>query len=294
MNIRRIVSKGKIPAVIIGCLVTIYVVTCAFILPAFLTSKIPEMIEQETGRKALIAKIQVQPFPLSVSLQGFQIQEHNGRPFAAFDVFYIKMGLLQSIKQSALVIDKLMLKKPFVHIARQKSGSFNFHDLVKAKAEAKTDEKQGKPELFPVSIEQLSLSDGQLVWEDAGSDKTVQEDVYPINLAIDNFTTYADKHANLRLSLALKSGGLLDWRGAAGIKSRSSEGHIKLNNIRLETLLASVLQNTAHFDLKGYELLDADYKVAYTEKGLELAVNKGGLEIRDFRFLEKDGNKELI
>ena len=294
MNIRRIVSKIKIPAMIVGGLVTIYVVICAFILPAFLTSKIPEIIQQETRRKALITKIQVQPFPPTVSLQGFQIQEPNGQPFAAFDVFYIRVGLLQSLKQSALVIDKLMLKKPFVHLARQKNGSFNFQDLVKAKSVAKSDEKLGKSELFPVSIEQLSLSDGQLIWEDAASDKPVVEEVYPINLAIENFTTYADKQASLRLSLALKSGGLLDWQGAAGIKSRSSEGHIKLDNVRLETLLASVLQNTAHFDLKGYELLDADYKAAYTEKGLELAVNKGGLEIRDFRFLEKDGDKELI
>ena len=111
-----------------------------YILPAVLKSKIPEIIQQETGRKALISNIQVQPFPLSSSVQGFEIQEHNGQPFAAFDVFYIKIGLFQSIKQLALVFDEISLKKPFVHIARQKNGTLNFQDMFKAKADDKKEE----------------------------------------------------------------------------------------------------------------------------------------------------------
>ena len=290
MNIRRIVSNIKTAVIILGSLVAIYVAGSAVILPTFLSSKIPEIIHQETGRKATIAKIQVQPFPLSVRLQGFEIQEHNGHPFAAFDVFYIKLGLLQSIKRSALVIDELMLKKSFVHIARQKNGSFNFQDLVKAK----TDNKPVKPQLFPVNIDQLSLADGQLIWEDEGIDNAVKEELYPINLAVENFTTQADKQARLSLSLALKSGGNLDWKGSVSLKPGASEGHIKLDKLRLETLLALALHDVVPFDLTGYELLDADYKAAYTEKGLQLAVTKGGLEIRDLRFIEKAGNKTLL
>ena len=292
MNMRRIVSTIKTPIIIAGGLVALYVVSSAVILPILLSSKIPEIIQQETGRKASIAKIQIQPFPLSVRLQGFQVQEHSGHPFAAFDVFYVKLGLLQSIKQSALVIDELMLKKPFAHIAKQKNGTFNFQDLVKAKAKA--DDKPVKPQLFPVNIDKLSLSDGQLIWEDNGSDTPVKEELYPINLGIENFTTLTGKQALLSLSLALKSGGNLDWKGAVSLKPGASEGHIKLDNVRLETLLALVLQNAVPFDLKGYELLNADYKATYTEKGLQLAINKGGLEIRELRFLEKNGNKPLI
>ena len=292
MNIRRIVSIIKTLVIILGGLVAIYVVGSAFILPAVLTSKIPEIIHQETGRKALIAKIQVQPFPLSVRLQGFQIQEHDGHPFAAFDIFYVKLGLLQSIKRSALVIDELILKKPFVHIAKQKKGTFNFHDLIKTKAKA--DDKPVNPQLFPINIDQLSLSDGQLTWEDEGVDNPVKEELYPINLTVENLTTQADKQARLSLSLALKSGGNLDWKSMVSLKPGASEGHIKLDNVRLETLLPLALPDTARFYLTGYELFDADYKAAYTEKGLKFAVNNGGLEIRDVLFSEKNGGQALI
>ena len=157
MEIQNIVSKIKKPCFIVGGFLIIYVVTTVFILPALLTSKIPAFIQQETGRKTSISKIQVQPFPLSLSFKGFEIQEHNGQPFAAFDDFYLKLGLFHSIKQLALVIDEMSLKKPFVHIARQKNGTFNFQDMFKAKSD---DKKEEDGQAFPVNIAKLSCLKG--------------------------------------------------------------------------------------------------------------------------------------
>ena len=58
--------------------------------------------------------------------------------------------------------------------------------------------------------------------------------------------------------------------------------------------MALALPDTMPFNLKGYELLDADYKASYTQNGLKFLINKGGVEIRDFQFLEKGQNKALI
>ena len=75
MVIQRIRSNIKILAVILGSLILIYLSLCVLILPRLLTSKIPELIEQDTGRKALVTKIQIQPFPLVIRVQGFEMQE---------------------------------------------------------------------------------------------------------------------------------------------------------------------------------------------------------------------------
>jgi Domain of Unknown Function (DUF748) len=291
METRSILSKIKKPVLTVGSLLIVYIVASVYILPTLLKSKIPGIIHQETGRKASISKIQVQPFPLTMSLQGFEIHENNGQPMAAFDVFYIKTGLFQSIKQLALVFDEISLKKPFVHIIRQKNGTFNFQDLLKGKEDNKKAE-EGQP--FPVSIAKLSLSEGNLVWEDARFAKPVIEDINPINLDIENLTTHANKQARLVLSMELKSGGHLDWKGTTSIKPWSSEGHIKFDNATLETIMALALPGTMPFNLKGYELLDADYRASFAGNNLKFAVNKGWFEIRDFQFLEKGQDKALI
>ena len=291
METRNILSKAKKPFFITGGLLIVYVVTVVYIVPALLKSKIPELIQQETGRKALITNVEAQPFPLALSLQGFEIQEHNGKPFAAFDVFYIKLGLFNSIKQLALAFDEVSLKKPYVHIAKQKNGAFNFQDLFKAQPDEKKSE-DSQP--FPINIAKLSLSDGHLVWEDGSYDVPVIEDINPVNIDIENFTTHPDKQATLGLSMALKTGGHLDWKGNASLKPLSSEGHIKLDKVTLETISALALPRTLLFNLKGYELLEADYSASYTKNGLKFNVNRGAFEIRDFQFLEKGQNKPLI
>ncbi|MCX7082694.1 MAG: DUF748 domain-containing protein [Methylococcales bacterium] len=290
MVIQRIRSNIKIPAVILGSLILIYLSLCVVILPKLLISKIPELIEQDTGRKSLVTKIQIQPFPLAISVQGFEMQEADGAVFAQFANFYIRLGLIQSIQQSTLVIEQLILTKPLVHIVRQKQGDFNFQGLVKVKA----DDKQNKGALFPLSILQLKLEEGQLIWEDFSSDKLVKETLAPINLSIENISTQADQQAHINLSLALSSGGVLNWQGLAGLNPKMSEGHVQLDYVHLETLLALANQNYSPLKVTGNELVAADYKATYTDLGWQFIVTQGVLELHDVQVLEENTAKLLI
>ena len=138
MLTRRILSTIKWVFILASSFLLLYSLVGTFILPMILKNKLPDIIQQQTGRKALISNVQFQPFKLTLSMQGVQIQESNGQPFIAFDNFYIKIGLAQSIKQATLVVDEVILKKPLVHIARQKNGIFNFQGLLKPSAENKS------------------------------------------------------------------------------------------------------------------------------------------------------------
>ncbi len=291
MKTRRILAKIKKPFIIASSILIIYAGASIYMLPSLLLSKIPEIIRQETGRKALISKIQVQPFPLSVKLHNFEMQEQDGQPFATFDSFYIKFSLLQSIGRLALVFDEMALKKPFVHIARQKNGAFNFQDLLKDKA---NEQKIQDNQPFPVNVTKLSLSKGKLIWEDTSVNEPIREVIDSIDVNIENLTTHGNKQALLVLSLALESGGQLEWKGTTNIKPWSSEGHIKFDQVKLKTIMALALPGTRPFNVEGYELLETDYSASYTKNGLKFATNKSKVEIRDFQFLEQGQNKPLI
>ncbi|MBF6648688.1 DUF748 domain-containing protein [Methylobacter sp. BlB1] len=261
----------------IAIVLAVYAVAGFYVVPAVLKSKLPDVIEQQTGRKASIEKIQFNPFLLFASLEGIEVQEKNGQPFAAFDRFHFNVNALESIKQSVLVIDDVRLEKPFVHIARRKSGDFNFTDLIKEKAEA----QQEEDEIFPVTIRVLSVTEGRLAYEDASGSRPIKEQIFPINLQIDNFSTVVDKLFNLSLSLVLSPGGQFDWQGTAGVNPAVSEGSIKLDKIKLQKILALGRQKNAPIELKGDELLTVTYKIhSLKEKGrfgidLSLVLNTG-------------------
>jgi Domain of Unknown Function (DUF748) len=281
------------PFIITISLVAAYAVLGFYIVPAVLKSKIPSIIQEETGRKASIAKIEFNPFTLFASIQGLKIQEKNGKPFVGFDAFNAKINTFQSIKQLALVIDEITLNKPTVHLAKQKDGKFNFEDMVKAKKK----EEPKKPDdgkLFPLNIVKLSIKEGQLLWDDQHFAKPVSEELSPINLNVSNLSTEAKAKAKLEFNLALKSGGKLDWKGDFGINPVFSEGGIKFDKVRLEKVLALALSETAAFDLKGNEQFNVDYKVGFDKKDLKITIKKSRFELQDLQFADKSANKTLL
>lgn len=290
MVIQRIRSNIKVSAITLGSLILIYLGLSVVILPRLLASKIPELIAQETARKSHIEKIQIQPFPLAINVHGFEMQEADGSEFVKFNDFYLRLAFIQSLQQSALVIEQLTLIKPLVHIVRQKQGDFNFQDLSHVKA----NEQQKKAPLFPLSILQLKIMDGQLIGEDFSSDQLVQETLAPINLSIQNLSTQIDQQAQVNLSSTLSSGGTLCWQGLVGLNPQLSEGHVQLDDVNLATLLALVNQSPPQLHITGTELFSADYKVADTDLGLQFVVTKAELALHDVQVLDKSTAKPLI
>lgn len=283
MKIRHIV----IAVLITGGLLGIYAVLGFYLLPTLVKSKLPGFVQQETGRKASVAAVRFDPFSLQLSLLGFELQEPDGQLFARLDDFYIDIDALQSISQSALVIDKVSLNKPVVRIARDKGGAFNFEDLFKGNNEA-------GGTVFPVNIAKLSIAEGKLDWEDAHFNSPEKETAYPINLVIDNLTTQADKQSNLGLSLELNSGGKLDWQGALSLNPLSSSGHIKLERVQLPRIRALALQDFVPLDLQGYELFEADYKAYYVDNKFNVNLNQGKFELHDFQVSQNSQDNPMV
>ncbi len=290
MQIRYIASTIKIAVFIVVGLLGIYAALGFYLVPTLVKSKLPTFIQQQTGRKASVATVRFDPFSLRLSLQGFELQDPNGQLFTGFEVFFIDIDTLQSISQRALVIDKVLMNKPVVRIARDKDGAFNFKDLLGENNEAKQDD--GK--IFPIHIAKLSIIEGKLDWDDAHFNSPEKETVYPINLTLENFTTQADKPSSLGLTLELNSGGKLDWQGAISLKPLSSSGHIKLDNVQLPRIRALALQDVVQLDLQGYELLEADYKADYVDDKFNVNVNQGKFELRDFQVSATPQDKALI
>jgi len=290
MKIPHIPSKVKIAALIAGGVLVIYALLGFYVLPMLIKSKLPTLIQQQTGRKASVASVRFNPFSLQLSLQGFELQEPNGQPFARFDDFFIDINALHSITQAGLAIDKILLSKPVIRIAKNKDRTFNFKDLLKGNNEAK--QESGK--IFPLNIEKLSIAEGKLDWEDAHFNSPEKETVYPINLVINDLTTQADKPSNLSLSLELNSGGKLDWQGTISINPLSSSGHIKLEKVQLPRIRALALQDFVQLDLQGYELFEADYKAHYVDNKFNVNLSQGKFELHDFQVAASAQDKALV
>jgi hypothetical protein len=270
----RLLASILIPLFIVAGLSTLMV----YGLPIFVKSKILTVIQQETGRKASLTKCQFTILPFSVQLQNVALQETDGKPFASVANIHAQINILQSLSQSTLVIDKLAITKPVVHIVKYKNGTFNFDNLLKNQ----TDKQQISP-FFPFTITSFSLSEGNLSWAAPGSKETFQ----PINLTVNNLSTFENKKCPLDLQLSVESGGKLAWQGEFSLNPLLSNGHIKLNNFKLQDLSSLIFPESILFSLNGNALLDTDYQASYDKMGLTLNSAKTKIELHDFQYAEK-------
>ena len=278
---------------IVAGIVAIYAVLGFYALPAILKNKLPNIIQEQTGRKASVANIEFNPFKFFARIQKFSIDEKDGKPFASFDDFSFKLSGFQSLKQLTLIIDEIAVNNPKVHLVKLKDGKFNFADMVKPNAK-KEPKKPEDGKMLPLQIAKLSIKGGTLIWDDKHFAKPVAEEIAPINLTVTDLSTKADSKSKLDFNLALKSGGKLDWRANLGINPLFSEGEIKLDKIQLQKVIALALSDTVAFDLQGHELFHVDYKVGMKNKDLNITVKKSNLEFRDFQFADKSNNKHLL
>ncbi|MGR9044110.1 MAG: DUF748 domain-containing protein [Gammaproteobacteria bacterium] len=270
----------------VGALV-LYALIGFVIVPAVLQAKLPGMIEQATGRKASVGKINLNPFSLEFSLENFSIQEVDAQPFATFDVLSANFEGFESIRHWALTLDQVSLVKPYLKIARSAAGTFNFSDLIKQQPPPEQEETGGIP---PFLIHNLSISAGTGVWEDLGFKKPEKETIAPIDLSISEFSTIGSDPSGMHLSFTLSSGAHLDWTGNTVIQPLQSTGVIKLDHLSLHRLWKLFLKNQVPFELKdGTAKMTVAYEFGEQDGGFRLAVNETKI---GFDQIKLTGNKQ--
>ncbi len=292
-------AKLQTTTLFFALLLTIYAIIGFSILPAVLSSKIPSIAEELLNRKVSVKDIQFNPFSLEASIYGLKIDDPDSSIFVKFDQLYLNLAVLDSISSLSLKIDKILLKQPYISIKRNKKANFNFSDLIPSK-QTEPKKQQSSSDLFPVTVASLSILEGKINWIDNSQVQGQQEDIYPLNLEINNFTTIINKQSDLGFSLKFASGGHFDWQGKIQLNPLASQGHIELNQVDFHKVWKLFLQNSVNFNiLKGTELIKADYQLSSSNNTTsnnttQLLVSNADISLIGVQLAEKGINNPLI
>lgn len=290
--IRLVISeKIKTFVLCIAGVLLIYSIVGFLIIPAVLKNQIHKIANQEFSRNALAKDIKFNPFSMELTISGFEINNLDNSHFTYLDNLYINVAVLKSITELTLTIDQLMLNQPSIVIQRDKQGNFNFSDLLNSENEKKPDDAS----VFPLTVSEIVISDGKVRWEDNHYSTAQQEKINPLNLTINNFTTQAEEQSQLGFSLLFASGGKFEWDGQFALEPLHSTGQIRLDKLGFQRIWQLFLQDSTKFKiLSGTELIEADYHLSATEKGLQLLVENAHIDFFDIQLSEKNNTDPLI
>ncbi|MEE9412408.1 MAG: DUF748 domain-containing protein, partial [Methylococcales bacterium] len=283
----------KLKLWIIGSVIFLCLYSLAgfFLVPWLITSQTPSLIKENLGREASLKDATFNPYTLELDINGFEMFEHDGQPFASFERLYINYGLWSSISHLSVAFQEVLLDKPYGHVDILKDGSFNFSDLSKNTEEEPEVEEEEDDGLFPVWIGDLALNDGSVKFEDHSLKTAFTEEVKQLNLHIKGLTTKKDGVTPYDIALALASGANLKLKGDTVLDPLTAQGTLKLSKLSMHKVW-EYLRDTADFEMQQGDLdLSAHY--AFDGSGKEkTAVNirDGLITLNDFKFITLTGD----
>ncbi|MCK4378283.1 MAG: DUF748 domain-containing protein, partial [Deltaproteobacteria bacterium] len=123
-----------------------------------------------------------------------------------------------------------------VEVERQADGSLRLPELSLPEEQKKgSPQSRQKQTTFSLTIDQLSLNDGQLTFLDQLTKPPFTNRINPVNLTVSNFSTKPEQQGNFTGSLRSATGESVDVKGDFSLKPMRLSGHFGINDITLST-----------------------------------------------------------
>ena len=278
-------TKRRLIANITLILLILLITTVVYGLPMLLKTQLPYLIQQKTARNVTLAEVELDLLPLSLTLKNLTLSEKTNNPFIRFNQLTVEINIIQSIKQTALVIENINLKQPDIYINQKNNGDYNFSDLLSPSSIDST--------IIPFNINQLSIENGKLHYQTPA----VKDALNNIKLFAKNINLQPNQKIDLNLTFTIESGGQFNGQTQTSLNPLYSTGHIEINAIKIQALLALFnKQNT--FNLTATHQLSSDYKFNYQQKQFDLLIYNNKLQLQQLNYNDKTPliikNKSII
>ncbi len=213
-------------------LILLYGLLGFFVVPPVVKPKLIQALEGYTHRTVQLDAVHVNPFALSIDLEGFSLHDRDGATLVSFHELYVNYEI-RSLFQNALVFSEFRLDTPYIAVRVLQDGKFSIHDLLEQQP-ADTTTKTG--ETKNLVIDNLTINQGTMYYEDLSRPVPLTKTIDSLDLSLKNFTTKPEEGGAYEFEAVTRQDEKLHWRGDLSVTPPHSAGLIEISNLRVSTL----------------------------------------------------------
>ena len=233
-----------------------------FVLPPLVKSILVEQLTEALHRPVSIAHVRINPYVLSLDVQGLAIQEKGGgETVAGFDRLYANLEA-SSLLRGGPVFSEIKLDGPTFKIIRLADNRYNFSDLI--------DEWMAKPASDsptpPFSLNNIQISQGSLTFDDRPLGAIHRVDELNVSLPFVSSLAYATE-IFVEPAFSAKINGaplLMKGKSKPFADSLDSEFALELDHLHLANYLGYVPFRLPIKIISG--ALDSDLKLVFRQE----------------------------
>ena len=260
-----------------------------FLLAPWLVRNIAiDAIGNNFNAELRIEKVAINPFVLSLRIDGLELLDAGNEPIAQIQQIYANFQL-SSLFRWAWSFTEIRFDKPQFYLARDNAGALNLAALPRdngAATEAPdpaptTDAQASLPRLY---IDDFAINDASIDWRDAVPPEPVETVLGPVSVHIAELNTLPDRAGQQEVVIATETQGTLSWSGSLQLNPLNSSGRAAIRGSHFPLLSAYVRHQSGIDITDGLADIELDYAVATAADGsLSASVSNLAVELTGLR-----------
>jgi len=260
------------------------------LLPALLRSQLPRRLSVLLHRPVTIRRVRVNPFALSVTLDGLEARQRDGAPWVGWERLYVNLAA-RTLTSLTPRFKEIYLQGFHARVVLDAKGNPDCADLLQPAATP----PKGPPAPMPeVVIGHLAIVGARLDFLDQATARPFATTLGPVSLALDGFRLSRDSRNPYTFEGRTEKGETFGWRGHFLLDPLRSDGSFRLGGLDLPKY-APFYRDAVAFELRrGVADFQADYRAAFGGGDDHLSLGHGSLDLRDLALAEAGAREPAV
>ena len=265
----KLLRKYRRAIGIFAAVLSVYALAGFFLVPWLIKKNAVEIVADTIGAELRIEKVAVNPFVLSLQVDGVALDDPSGAPVLRVHQIFVNFQL-SSLLRWAWTFDEVRIDAPEAFLARDSGGVFNIGFLMPQSGEPEAmdvAETPGETKPARLLIFTFAVNDSVVNWHDEVPSDPVRTRFGPVNIAIAQLNTLPDRAGQQDVVITTETSGTLGWSGSLQLNPLSSAGRASVAGSHFPLTSAYIKHETGFEIVDGTADIDFEYQIAALDDG---------------------------
>jgi hypothetical protein len=265
-------------------LILLYTAVGFLLFPLLINKVAARELTKALGRNVTIRKIAFNPYALSITVRGFQIDELKGGRFLSWETFYADFELWSSLFHRTWVFKEGDLIEPHVNVVRNADNTLNFADLLLL----------DWPKIPPFRLNLMRLAGGKVVFHDAALPSRFSTTIGPLTGNFRDFSMNPEHNNQYSFTAVSEAGEKFSWKGSFRLDPLSSHGELLAEDIQIKKYYPYFEEFLAFTITEGTLTARATYELDLSRDRFKAILTDGSVSAHSLKVSEHESDAPLF
>ena len=281
VDLRGFFERHRKKLVGFGAAIALYGLLGFFLMPWLIEKNAVDVVAERYAADLRIEQVAVNPFVLSLRVDGIELDDPAGNEFVRLDQFFVNFQLSSLIRR-AFTFAEIRIDVPEVFLQRTAIGETNFAFLLAGETNAERQAEPSDSTIPRLFIHEFSLNEASLHWDDSVPSEPVVTTFGPVNARVQDLSTLPQGEGRQEVIITTETTGTFSWSGSLQLNPLRSAGQASVVGSHFP-LTSAYLKDSIGFEaVEGEADIGLDYSIDTLDDGqLDISINNLRLAFND-------------